>query len=601
MKLVDVSVVIVNWNTRDILRDCLWSVYEQTQDISFEVIVVDNASSDGSAAMVKKEFPQVILIENFKNRGFAAANNQGITIAKGQYVLLLNSDTLILNNAIAKTVIFADNRPETAVIACRVLNPDRTLQRTCFMFPSLLNIVLSSTYLYKLFPRNKFFGRERMTWWNRDDVREMDVTTGCFMLVRRLAIKQVGLLDERFFIYGEETDWCYRFKKAGWKVLFTPTAEIIHLGRASTKQVRLKMVLQYTKSLLIFFRKHYGYAVYFLTRVLLTIQDGVRCASWGMLKLYRDLTGQDTQNEKWRVREYWWSFWFCLLGMGLDKDGLRQFIRKVAITLRDSIEILFAILCRMYSHLFRRLPAKVVLYYHAVKQKDVVGFESQMKYLAKFCHVVGTSDFMTMSQDRKKPVVAVIFDDALVSFRENALPVLHRYGLTVAISVPVGNIGKPPSWLMDSDCNDGDEAVLDAKSIVELDRLGYEVLSHTISHRDLTQLNVAELETELCESRRLLEKMLGHEVNGIVYPYGVCNKTVCEVAERAGYRIGFSVEPQTIRQSTDVLCIGRFNTSPNECMFKFKLKVRGAYKTLRGLRWFKHMLTECCRTQKRVP
>jgi GT2 family glycosyltransferase len=122
MNIVDVSVIIVNWNTCDILRDCLRSVYEQTQNISFEVIVIDNASSDGSAAMVKKKFPQVILIENSENRGFAAANNQGIAIARGQNVLLLNSDTLILNNAVAKTVAFADSHLEAAVVGCRVLS-----------------------------------------------------------------------------------------------------------------------------------------------------------------------------------------------------------------------------------------------------------------------------------------------------------------------------------------------------------------------------------------------------------------------------------------------------------------------------------------------
>ncbi len=220
MNITEVSVVVVNWNTQDILRDCLISIYEQCGEIDLEVIVIDNASTDGSVEMVKKDFPQVTLIENSQNRGFAAANNQGIAISKGRYVLLLNSDTVVLDNAIAKTAAFADSHPEAAVVGCRVLNPDRTLQPTCFMFPSILNMLLSSTYLYKLFPKNKFFGRERMTWWNRNDIREVDVVTGCFMLVRQDTIKKVGSMDEQFFMYGEETDWCYRFKQAGWKVMF---------------------------------------------------------------------------------------------------------------------------------------------------------------------------------------------------------------------------------------------------------------------------------------------------------------------------------------------------------------------------------------------
>ena len=157
---MDISVVIVNWNTESILRDCLKSVYEQSKDISFEVIVIDNASTDGSVDMVKNNFSKVILIENKKNKGFAAANNQGIAKAKGRYILLLNSDTVILDNAIKKTVSFVDTHPAAAVTGCRVLNPDRSLQPTCFMFPSVLNLLLSTSYLYKLFPKNKFFGRD---------------------------------------------------------------------------------------------------------------------------------------------------------------------------------------------------------------------------------------------------------------------------------------------------------------------------------------------------------------------------------------------------------------------------------------------------------
>ena len=125
--------------------------------------------------MIKSDFERVVLLENAQNKGFATANNQGMAVAKGRYVLLLNSDTVVLDGAIAKTVGFADAHLRAGVTACRVLNPDRTLQPTCFMFPSILNMFLSSTYLYKLFPRSRFFGRERMTWWDRSDVRQVDV------------------------------------------------------------------------------------------------------------------------------------------------------------------------------------------------------------------------------------------------------------------------------------------------------------------------------------------------------------------------------------------------------------------------------------------
>lgn len=280
MSITEVSVVVVNWNTQDILRECLRSIYERCGEIDLEVIVIDNASTDGSVEMVKKDFPQVTLIENSQNRGFAAANNQGIAISKGRYVLLLNSDTVVLDNAIAKTVAFADSRPKAAIVGCRVLNPDRTLQPTCFMFPSILNMLLSSTYLYKLFPKSKFFGREQMTYWDRNDIREVDVVTGCFMLIRQKAIQQVGTMDEQFFMYGEETDWCYRFKQAGWKVMFTPICDIIHLGGQSSRQKRAKMILQLRGSILLFMKKHKSFLTYALACLLVALFFFLRAPYW---------------------------------------------------------------------------------------------------------------------------------------------------------------------------------------------------------------------------------------------------------------------------------------------------------------------------------
>lgn len=283
---MDVSIIVVNWNTKALLCDCLKSIYEQAGDVDFEVIVIDNASTDGSVEMVKKSFPQVTLIENSENRGFAAANNQGIAIAKGRYVLLLNSDTIVLASAIAKTVSFADSHPEVGVVGCRVLNSDRTLQKTCFMFPSILNMILSSTYLYKLFPRSRFFGRERMTWWDRNDIREVDVVTGCFMLVKREAIEQVGIMDERFFMYGEETDWCYRFKQAGWKILFAPCAEIIHLGGQSARKNAATMTVQLRRSILQFMKKHHGWPAFRVACFLTALFFAFRVPAWLFVSIF---------------------------------------------------------------------------------------------------------------------------------------------------------------------------------------------------------------------------------------------------------------------------------------------------------------------------
>jgi len=285
-KNIDVSIVIVNWNTARITCDCLESVYQQTKNSVFEVILVDNASSDDSVEMIKDKFPRVILIENKENNGFATANNQAMAIAKGRYILLLNSDTVVLDNAIEKVISFADSRPQAGIVGCRVLNPDKTLQPTCFMFPSILNMLLSTTYLYKLFLRNKFCGREGMTWWDREDEREVDVVTGCFMLVSQKAIEDVGVMDAGFFMYGEETDWCYRFKEAGWEVIFTPCAEIIHLGGQSSKNIRVNMLIQLRISILRFMKKHYGWLTYRIACFLVIAFFMIRVPAWSVIALF---------------------------------------------------------------------------------------------------------------------------------------------------------------------------------------------------------------------------------------------------------------------------------------------------------------------------
>lgn len=270
---LDVSVIIINWNTRDILRDCLRSVYGQTRDVAFEVIVVDNASSDGSAEMVKKEFSQVVLIQNDVNCGFAAANNQGMNIAEGRYALLLNPDTVVLDGAVQKTLVYADRHPDIGIVGCQVWENESTIQRTCFMFPSVWNLFLQESGICRLFPRSHFVGRRQMTGWSRKSERDVDVVSGMFMLVRCEAIQQVGVMDEDYFVYAEETDWCYRFWKAGWRCVFTPNARIIHLdgGSKSIDQVSIKMFVQMQKSILFFFKKQHGLVSWMIVRIIFTV------------------------------------------------------------------------------------------------------------------------------------------------------------------------------------------------------------------------------------------------------------------------------------------------------------------------------------------
>jgi hypothetical protein len=279
-----VSVIIVNWRTPDALRGCIESVQAQVRAPARQIIVVDNASGDGSAEMVAERFPDAHLIANDENSGFAVACNQGMGVATGEFVLLLNPDTVVPPETLATVLEFAEKRPDAAVIGCRVINADGSLERTCFRFPSLLNIVLSASCLNKFFPRNRFFGREFMGWWDRNTERDVDVVTGSFMLVRRQAIDQIGLMDERYFMYVEEADWCYRFAQAGWKATFTPIAHIVHLSSRSSNQCWPKMYVWQNKSVLLFLEKWHGKTARRAASFVLALSVLPRAAFWWFAK-----------------------------------------------------------------------------------------------------------------------------------------------------------------------------------------------------------------------------------------------------------------------------------------------------------------------------
>jgi GT2 family glycosyltransferase len=284
--------------------------------VDYEVIVVDNASSDGSVEIIKAKFPGVRLIENTENRGFAVANNQAIRIAKGRYILLLNSDTLVCDSAVEKTVRYADGHPEAAAIGCQIWESPDKVQMTCFRYPSLTNLFLRASGLAALFKYNGFFGREEMLLWGRNTEREVDIVSGMFMLVRNEAIREVGLMDETYFLYFEDTDWCYRFSKAGWKMLFWPGARVIHIdaGSKSTDQDGLRMFVQFQKSLLVFFKKHYGELSYFIARLMLTMSFALRCCCWASAVLFKRTLGSEVNYEAEKTKKCWSAFRFCALG-----------------------------------------------------------------------------------------------------------------------------------------------------------------------------------------------------------------------------------------------------------------------------------------------
>lgn len=279
---LDLSIIIVGWNTRDFLRDCLASIDANLGSLSAEVIVIDNASSDGSAEMIAAEFPCVRLIANTVNRGFAAANNQGLKAAGGRYLLLLNPDTVILDDVLPRITAWADAHPAAGVVGCQVLENEHTVQRTCFRFPSPLNTLMWVTGLSAWRPRSRLAGRAAYGPWQRDAERDVDVVSGMFMLVRREAFEQVGPMDEGFFVFAEEADWCRRFHDAGWRCVFAPVGRVLHVdgGSKSTDQVSVRMYVEMQKGWLRFHRKHLGLVGWAAAKLLFAVSMAARAIWW---------------------------------------------------------------------------------------------------------------------------------------------------------------------------------------------------------------------------------------------------------------------------------------------------------------------------------
>lgn len=263
------SVCIVNWNTRDFLRACLRSLQEWPPQTAMEVVVVDNASSDGSADMVRAEFPQVTLLANRENQGYAVGNNQGIAASRGEYVMLLNPDTEILPlpfpgapHPFDILVGFMEGCPRVGAVAPQLVNPDGSVQRSCRSFPTAGALLWEFLGVSRLLPQSRRFGAYRMTYWDHRTCREVDQPMGSCLVLRRRALDEVGVFDPQFRIFFNEVDLCYRLKQAGWSIYFIPQAAIRHYGGESTKQVRLAMIRESGEALQRFYRKHYRDALH---------------------------------------------------------------------------------------------------------------------------------------------------------------------------------------------------------------------------------------------------------------------------------------------------------------------------------------------------
>lgn len=264
----DLSIVIVNWNVRDLLRRCLHSLFASHQPtlasntqhpaLSTEIIVVDSASTDGSVEMVRQEFPQVHLITSEVNLGYTGGNNLGINAGRGRYILLLNPDTEVMGDALPAMVGYMNTHPDVGALGPQLLNPDGSIQSSRRRFPTLGTAFVESTVIQQWWPDNHILRRYYVQDRPDDAISEVDWATGACILLRRQAVDQVGLLDDEFFMYSEELDWCRRARDDGWKVVYLPTARVIHYEGKSSEQVMPLRHVRFQRSKIRYFRKHHG-------------------------------------------------------------------------------------------------------------------------------------------------------------------------------------------------------------------------------------------------------------------------------------------------------------------------------------------------------
>ncbi|MDR4508538.1 MAG: glycosyltransferase family 2 protein [Candidatus Brocadiaceae bacterium] len=320
----DLRFIIVNWNTRKLLLDCIESIHATVKEFNFEVYVVDNGSEDDSVPMLRNHFPQVFVIENRENQGFAAAVNQALKDNTASYVVLLNTDAQLCDNTIQVMHAFMQQHTDVGIAGAQLLKPDGTKQNSFDNYPTLATEFLNKSLLRMIRPQKYRSKKQNIT-----NPIEVESVIGACLMIRNEALKQVGTLDEAYFFFVEETDWCLRMQKTGWKVFHVPDAKVIHLGGESKKRAPWQSQIEYCRSLYIFFRKHRSYSAYITFRVCYLIKIyinlilnliGNLCVLFRHTKLRYRLTTYS--------RLFLWHLLFCPEWM-----GLKPLKRKIKIKL----------------------------------------------------------------------------------------------------------------------------------------------------------------------------------------------------------------------------------------------------------------------------
>src|SRR3989338_1386333 len=292
-KFVDLSIIICNYNTRRFLEKNLAALKKALKNISSEIIVVDNGSTDGSASLVSSQFPSVRLIRNSQNLGYSQGYNQGTKIASGRYILHLNSDIEWSSGSDLKNLIsFLDNNPRIGIAGCKIITSGGRLDLPCKRsLPTLTNVLFQFSGLYRIFPGNKLLGEYYLTYLDENKAQYVDCLMGAFMLIRKSVFDQIGLLDERFFIYGEDIDFCFRAVRAGWKIYYYPSLTVLHSHGGTTNKSKLKHLYLFHKAMYHYYHKHLTQQSPFLLNLLVDLAIATRfaiCLSYELAKsIYR--------------------------------------------------------------------------------------------------------------------------------------------------------------------------------------------------------------------------------------------------------------------------------------------------------------------------
>lgn len=292
---MDLSIIVVTWNAKRFVDECFGSILEEACGLSAEVIAVDNASTDGTADMIAKRFPSVKLIRSATNAGFPRGNVVGIEASgPSKYVCLVNPDARVMRGCFAELLAYMQKCPTIGVLGPRILNPDGSMQRSCMRAPSVWNswcraLALDRTVLSRL----PIFGGQLMADFAHNKPRDVDALNGCFLLIRRSAMDQVGLIDDGYFMYGDDIDWCLRFRKAGWRVSFLPQAEAVHYGGGTTIQAPVYFYIEMQKANLRYWKKHHSRPAQMSHLASVWVHDAVRFLAY---------SGVSVLGEPWKIR-----------------------------------------------------------------------------------------------------------------------------------------------------------------------------------------------------------------------------------------------------------------------------------------------------------